>query len=146
MKIQPPPPNLRQVHLLHSEFFNEVEKQGLTLAPGEIGENITTEGIDLLGLGRDTRLHFVPADGAENFDLADTNHAVVQVTGLRNPCPQIQKFRPGLQELCVVRGEDRSIVERKSGIMAIVEQGGSIKPDYTIFVDKPKDYVKLEVV
>ncbi|ORY77347.1 MOSC domain-containing protein [Protomyces lactucae-debilis] len=143
IKIKPAPPNLRQVHLLHAEFFEEVAQRGLTLTPGGIGENVTTQGIDLLGLGEGTLLHFVPADAA---DTNGRDHAIITVTGLRNPCPQIEKFQPGLQECCIVRDDERKIVERKSGIMATVKRGGLIKPGYKIIAERPETYIKLDVV
>jgi MOSC domain-containing protein YiiM len=76
-------PNLRQVHLIHAELFDELRDAGFTVVPGDLGENVTTRGIDLLALPTGTRLRI----GAE---------AMVEVTGLRNPCRQIERFQPGL--------------------------------------------------
>ena len=76
----PTQPNLRQVHLVHAELFDD-KLAAFALAPGDIGENVLTRGIDLLALGRGTRLRLGPA--------------LVEVTGLRNPCAQLDRFRPG---------------------------------------------------
>ena len=82
VRVDPNQPNLRQVHLLHAELFDELVPEGYSLAAGDLGENITTRGIDLLGLSRDTVLRLGP-------------HSTVRVTGLRNPCSQIESFAPG---------------------------------------------------
>lgn len=119
----PTAPNLRQVHLLHAELFDELMPRGFTLAPGQIGENITTRGIDLLALPRDTLLH-----------LGET--AVVRVTGLRNPCSQLDRFAPGLMAATLDRAADGRLV-RKAGIMAVVLAGGEIRPGDTIRAEPP---------
>ena len=106
-------PNLRQVHLIHSELFTELWASGFDVHSGQMGENITTEGIDLLGLPRDTRLSIGTS-------------AVVRVTGLRNPCKQLDDFMPGLMEAVLDRDADGEFV-RKSGIMTVVEASGPIK-------------------
>lgn len=110
----PSQPNLRQVHLMHSELFDELAGVGYTVRPGELGENITTRGVDLLGLPTGTLLHI----GA---------HAVVEVTGLRNPCSQIDDYQQGLLKHVVHRDEDGNIV-RKAGIMGVVRTGGEVRP------------------
>ena len=119
----PSQPNLRQVHLIGEELFAEVGAEGFTVAPGELGENITTRGIDLLGLPAGTRLHIGDA-------------AVLEVTGLRNPCRQIDDFADGLLKLVAVRDEAGNVV-RKSGIMSIVANGGVVRPGDTIKAEFP---------
>lgn len=138
MHIQPPPPNLRQVHLIPKEILDAV---GITA--GQIGENITTFGIDLLSVGVGTKLHFLPAD--EDMDV-DSPHAIVVIQGLRNPCPQIDKFRPGLKESFVVRDEERNIVERKAGVMGTVQAGGVVTKGMRIVVEPPEEYQTLACV
>jgi len=108
----PSQPNLRQVHLIHGELLDELAVRGFPLQPGDLGENILTRGIDLLGLATGTRLHL----GAQ---------AVIEVTGLRNPCPQIEAFRPGLLAAELDRAADGSLI-RKAGVMAVVIQGGDL--------------------
>jgi MOSC domain-containing protein YiiM len=138
-------PNLRQVHLLQSELLKELDLQ-----PGDIGENVSTEGIDLLRLGRGTKLHFVEDDEeivrSARTAAAIGKHALVEVTGLRNPCHQINKFRKGLQEKFVVRDEERNIVARKSGIMGVVIVGGEITSKMRIVVEEPETWQALDLV
>lgn len=93
LHIVPPPANIRQVHLMQQEIFDRH-----SLKPSELGENILTRGIDLLALGRGAKLHFVSYEVPEEVMLGE-EHAIVTITGLRNPCPQIEKHRKGLQEL-----------------------------------------------
>jgi MOSC domain-containing protein YiiM len=148
LHIKPPPANLRQVHLIHSELFEEVQKPdaaGVTHAvqPGDLGENITTAGLDILGMSEGTLLHFV--DSGTDLSM-DVDHAIVRVTGLRNPCPQIQKFQKGLQERCILRDADRMIVGRKAGIMAVVVAGGEIKKGAKIIVQEPESSKALVCV
>ena len=120
VRRDPSQPNLRQVHLIHSELFDEVTAD---IAPGELGENVTTEGVDLLELPRGTRLRLGP-------------EAVVELTGLRNPCLQIDGFEPGLLKQVVgTDAEGRTI--RKAGVMAVVIAGGVVKPGDAIAVDIP---------
>lgn len=119
----PTQPNLRQVHLIHGELHEQLREAGFPLAAGDLGENITTVGLDLLGLPRGTRLH-----------LGD--QAVVEVTGLRNPCQQINDFRPGLLKLIVGRDAEGNPV-RKGGIMGIVLSGGEVRPEDPIRVELP---------
>ncbi|GAA3367323.1 MOSC domain-containing protein [Streptomyces sannanensis] len=120
----PTVPNLRQVHFIHQELFDEVREAGFEVAPGELGENITTRGLDLLGLPTGTLLRI----GAE---------AVVELTGLRNPCLQIDNFQNGLLKQCVGRDEDGNIV-RKAGVMSVVRTGGVIRPGDPIKVELPE--------
>ncbi len=126
-------PNLRQVHLIHEELFAEMDAKGFTIAPGEMGENITITGVDLLSLPQGARLHI----GAG---------AIVEVTGLRNPCGQIDNFQSGLMKAMLGRDEDGSIV-RKSGVMSIVIAGGDVRPGDAIRVEMPAGELRrLEVV
>lgn len=119
----PTRPNLRQVHLIHEELFAEVGAAGFTVLPGDLGENITTRGIDLLGLPTGT-LQRIGGD------------AVLEVTGLRSPCLQIDLFQEGLLKQVVGRDEAGNVV-RKAGIMSIVREGGAVRPGDTIRVDLP---------
>lgn len=120
MRRDPAKPNLRQVHLIHRELFDELTAD---VAPGDLGENVTTEGIVLLDLPRGTRLR-----------LGD--EAVVEVTGLRNPCVQIERFEPGLLKEVVHTDADGAVV-RKTGVMAVVVAGGVVRPDDAIVVELP---------
>jgi MOSC domain-containing protein YiiM len=129
----PSQPNLRQVHLIHEELHDELRAKGFIVSPGEIGENVTTRGIDLLALPTGTRLHL----GAD---------AVVEVTGLRNPCLQLDKFQRGLQKAVLDRDEEGRLV-RKAGIMSIVLTGGEVRPGDTIRVELPAEpHTALEPV
>lgn len=116
-------PNLRQVHLIHEELFAEVSAEGFEVVPGDLGENITTRGIDLLGLPVGTLLRI-------------GDHAVLEVTGLRNPCLQIDNFQDGLLKQVVGRDEDGNVV-RRAGVMSIVKQGGAVYPGDTIEAELP---------
>ena len=125
VRRNPLAPNLRQVHLIHAELFDELAVSGYRIAPGELGENITTRGLDLLDLPAGARLHI----GAE---------AVVEVTGLRNPCSQIDAFQQGLLALLIEQGA----VGRprfKSGVMGIVVTGGDIAPGDAIRIELPPE-------
>ena len=97
MASDPTQPNLRQVHLIHSELYVELCKQGFDVSPGQLGENVATAGLDLLGLPRDTLLHL-------------GGHALIQITGLRNPCAQIDVLRPGLLKAVVGRDQSGDVV------------------------------------
>jgi len=121
MAKDPAQPNLRQVHLMHEELFDEVRAAGFEVAAGQLGENVTTRGIDLLNLPTGTRLH-----------LGD--EAVVEVTGLRNPCAQIDGFRKGLMKQVVGRDADGA-VRFKSGIMSVVLTGGVVRPGDPVRVE-----------
>jgi len=109
----PTQPNLRQVHLLHAELFDELTARGFDVPPGAMGENVTTRGLDLLGLAAGTRLAF--EGGVE-----------LEVTGLRNPCAQIDAYRKGLLPAVLGRAADGALV-RKAGIMSVVVTGGTIE-------------------
>ncbi|KAI3321823.1 PK beta-barrel-protein domain-containing protein-like protein [Xylariaceae sp. AK1471] len=139
LHIKPAPANLRQVHLIPFEILVECGVQ-----PAEIGENITTTGIDLLALGLGTKLHFVAADAVS--ERIQEPHAIVIIQGVRNPCPQIDNFRPGLKEKFIVRDEQRTIVARRAGVMGTVEMGGEIKAGMRIVVDSPDTFMSLECV
>ncbi len=119
----PTQPNLRQVHLIHEELFAEVAGSGFTVTPGQLGENITTRGIDLLALPVGTLLGF-------------GRDAVVEVTGLRNPCLQIDHFQGGLLKQVVGRDEAGHVV-RKAGIMSVVKETGEVRPGDTVTVRLP---------
>lgn len=121
----PTTPNLRQVHLMHQELFEELAAKGFRVGPGQLGENVTTAGVDLLGLPVGTRLHL----GAS---------AVVEVTGLRNPCRQIEAFQPGLLGAVLVRGDNGQML-RKSGIMSIVLAGGVVAAGDEIGIELPSE-------
>jgi hypothetical protein len=121
--VNPLTPNLRQVHLIHSELFDQLRAAGYEVAPGQLGENITTAGIDLLGLPRGTVLRI----GAQ---------AAVEITGLRNPCSQINTFSPGLLKQVLGQDEAGGLV-RKAGVMGIVLTGGTIAPGDAIGVVLP---------
>jgi MOSC domain len=116
-------PNLRQVHLLHDELFEELAGAGFRVKAGELGENITTHGIDLLGLPLKTRLHIGES-------------TVIEVTGLRNPCAQLDRFLPGLMRAVLDRDAEGNLI-RKAGIMAIVTNGGDVKAGDSITVELP---------
>ncbi|MDZ4760766.1 MAG: MOSC domain-containing protein [Alphaproteobacteria bacterium] len=121
-QLAPELPNLRQVHLMHAEFHDELNAAGFSIGPGVLGENFTTRGIDLLGLPERTLLHI----GEE---------AVVQLTGLRNPCVQIERFQPGLLKACLGRGPNGEPI-RKTGVMGVVERSGAVYPGDTIRAEK----------
>jgi MOSC domain-containing protein YiiM len=116
-------PNLRQVHLIHAELHAELRERGFDIAPGEMGENLTTEGVDLLGLGRGTVLR-----------LGD--EAAIEVTGLRTPCRQLDDIAPGLMAATLDRDADGELV-RKAGVMAVVIRGGRVAPGDPIAVEPP---------
>ena len=116
-------PNLRQVHLLHAELFVELIDAGFAVWPGELGENVTTRGLDLLALPAGTQLTL-------------GEHAVVEVTGLRNPCSQIDRFQKGLMAAVLGRDADGQLV-RKTGVMGIVIAGGTVHPGDAIQVALP---------
>jgi MOSC domain-containing protein YiiM len=118
-------PNLRQVHLIHSELFDELRARGFVVRPGELGENVTTSGIDLLSLPANTRLH-----------LGES--AVVEVTGLRDPCIQIEKFQKGLMAAMLDKDPQGHLI-RKTGIMSIVVAEGDVRPGDPIRVELPAE-------
>ena len=110
----PSQPNVRQVHLIHAELHDELRTRGFTVGAGEMGENITTRGVDLLRLPVGTRLHL----GAE---------AVVEITGLRNPCAQLNRLQPGLMD-AVLDHDAQGHLIRKAGVMGVVLPGGEVRP------------------
>lgn len=129
----PSQPNLRQVHLLHAELHDELRAAGFAVTPGDLGENVTTRGLDLLGLAAGTRLR-----------LGDT--AIVEITGLRNPCVQLDRFQQGLTAAVLDRDAEGNLV-RKSGVMAVVLAGGEVRPGDGIGVELPAGVGRaLEVV
>jgi MOSC domain-containing protein YiiM len=123
VRADPTSPNLRQVHLIHAELHDELRERGFDVAPGQMGENVTTRGLDLLGLPRGTRLHL----GA---------NAIVEVTGLRNPCYQLDDFQPGLLKAVLDRDEHGRLI-RKAGIMGVVVAGGPVRPHDRVRVELP---------
>jgi MOSC domain-containing protein YiiM len=133
VRVDPAQPNLRQVHLIHAELHDELRGRGFDLAPGEMGENVTTRGIDLLALPVGAVLRL----GAD---------AAVRVTGLRNPCTQLDDLRPGLMAAVLDRDEAGNLV-RKAGIMGVVIAGGEVRPGDTIGLESPAGpYRPLEPV
>ena len=118
-------PNLRQVHLIHAELHDELRARGFDLASGQMGENVTTRGLDLLSLPAGALLHI-------------GDEAVVGVTGLRNPCYQLDDIQPGLMQAVLDRDEQGRLV-RKAGIMAIVIEGGEVRPGDGIRVELPAE-------
>ena len=123
VKADPTQPNLRQVHLIHSELHEELAEKGFAVTPGQMGENITTQGIDLLALPTGAKLH-----------LGDT--AVVQITGLRNPCNQLNGIQEGLMAAVLDKDEEGNLI-RKSGVMGVVLAGGELKAGDAIRVELP---------
>jgi MOSC domain-containing protein YiiM len=121
--VDPSQPNLRQVHLVHSELHDELAAGGFTIRPGDMGENVTTRDIDLLGLPVGTRMHL-------------GRSAIVAITGLRNPCIQLDRFQKGLTAAVLDRDADGNLV-RKAGIMGVVVEGGEVRPGDSIRVELP---------
>ena len=133
VRRDPTQPNLRQVHLIHSELHDELRERGFEVAAGEMGENVTTAGIDLLGLARGTRLRL----GEE---------AVIEVTGLRNPCAQLDGIAPGLMEATLDRDTAGELI-RKAGVMAVVVEGGEVRAGDPVAVESPREpHLPLEPV
>ena len=129
----PTQPNLRQVHLIHAELFDELAGKGFVVSPGQLGENVTTAGIDLLGLSAGTRLR-----------LGDAT--LIEITGLRNPCHQINGIAPGLMEALLDRAADGSLI-RKCGVMAVVLSRGEVAVGAAITIEHvPEPHVPLQVV
>jgi MOSC domain-containing protein YiiM len=119
----PTQPNLRQVHLIHGELHDELRSRGFNVGAGEMGENITTRGIDLLSLPVGTRLHL----GAS---------AMVELTGLRNPCVQIDRFQSGLMSAVLDRDAAGKLI-RKAGVMSVVVADGDVHPGDVIRIQLP---------
>ena len=123
VRQDPTQPNLRQVHLIAQELHAELAAKGFRVGPGAMGENVTTAGLDLLALPRGTLLRV----GEE---------AVVEVTGLRNPCAQLNTFQSGLMAAVLDRAPDGGLVLR-AGIMGVVRIGGPVRPGDSIEVEQP---------
>jgi MOSC domain-containing protein YiiM len=123
VRRDPSVPNLRQVHLIHAELHDELRSAGFEVAPGQMGENVTTRGLDLLGLPTGTRLRL-------------GEQAVVELTGLRNPCVQLDGIRPGLMQATLGRDGQGNLV-RKTGVMSVVLAGGVVRPGDSIHVELP---------
>jgi MOSC domain-containing protein YiiM len=125
VKRDPSEPNLRQVHLIHAELHDELRAAGFAVSAGQMGENVTTRGVDLLGLPTGARLRLGEA-------------AVVEVTGLRNPCVQLERIQPGLMEATLERDEHGGLI-RKAGVMGVVVAGGEVRPGDPIRVELPPE-------
>ena len=123
-RFNPGLPNLRQVHVLQAELIDELVAGGFALGPIQLGENVTTRGVDLLALPRGSRLRI----GAT---------AVVEVTGLRNPCVQLDRMMPGLLAACLGRNAEGGLV-RKTGVMGVVVVGGEVRAGDAVAVELPK--------
>jgi MOSC domain-containing protein YiiM len=121
----PSQPNLRQVHLIHAELHEELRQRGFDVAAGQMGENITTQGIDLLGLPTGTRLRI-------------GDEAVIEITGLRNPCKQLETIQRGLMAAVLNRDANGALI-RKAGVMSIVLTGGMVRPGAAIAVELPPE-------
>ncbi len=116
-------PNLRQVHLLGDELLEQLRADGFDVAPGRLGENVTTRGLDLLEMPVGARLTLGP-------------EAVVELTGLRNPCVQLDRFQAGLMEALLDRAPDGTLI-RRAGVMAVVVAGGPVAPDDPVVIELP---------
>jgi hypothetical protein len=123
VRRDPNAPNLRQLHLVAAELLGELAGRGFEIAPGAIGENVTTRGLDLLSLATGTVLR-----------LGD--RALVAVTGVRNPCVQLDRFRPGLQRAVLDRDAEGNLI-RRAGVMAVVVHDGVVRPGDPIEVSVP---------
>lgn len=133
VRRNPDQPNLRQVHLIHAELHDELVARGFGVGPGVMGENITTVGVDLLGLPEGTRLGVGP-------------EAVIEITGLRNPCAQLDGIQDGLMAAVLDRDPDGNLI-RKAGVMAVVLVGGTVAAGDSIKVDLPPGpHRRLETV
>lgn len=123
VRRDPTQPNLRQVHLIHAELIETLQAAGFAVDPGTMGENITTRGLALLDLPAGTRLRIGP-------------QAVIEVTGLRNPCVQLDAYQPGLTQAVLEKGPNGELI-RKAGVMAIVQTSGEVAPGDRIVADLP---------
>ena len=123
VKRDPDSPNLRQIHLIHAELHDELRAKGFHVAPGQMGENVTTRGIDLLALPQNTRLHLGQS-------------AIVEIKGLRNPCAQLDELQPGLMAATLDKDADGNVI-RKAGVMGIVIATGEVKPGDEIRTEMP---------
>lgn len=128
----PDAPNLRQVHLMHSELFDQVSGLGLSVKPGQMGENITTRHIDILNLPRGTQLRI--------------GEAVIEITGLRNPCKYLNQIAPGLLKACLGKHEDGTNFPH-SGVMGVILADGEVKAgDEIHIITPPKPHERLKPV
>jgi MOSC domain-containing protein YiiM len=132
IRRDPTQPNLRQVHLIHSELHEELRADGFEVSAGQMGENVTTSGLDLLALPAGTRLRLGEA-------------AEVELTGLRNPCKQLDGIQSGLMAATLERNGDGELV-RKAGVMGVVLTGGEVRPGDPIAVELPAEQRPLEPV
>lgn len=123
VRADPTQANLRQVHLIQSELFGELDRQGFSVGPADLGENITTRGLDLLALPRGTILR-----------IGGT--VELEITGLRNPCSQIDDFQNGLLNAVLLKGENGALI-RKAGVMSVVNSGGTVKSGDLIEIRYP---------
>ncbi len=131
--VDPTQPNLRQVHLIHSELHEELQARGFKIEAGQMGENITTRGIDLLGLPKGTKLSIGES-------------AVLEITGLRNPCTQLDGLQDGLMNAVLDHDEAGNLI-RKAGTMGVVLMGGEVKPGDEIRIELPVEpFERLERV
>ncbi len=129
----PSQPNLRQVHLIHTELFEELATKGFKVGAGNLGENILTAGLDLLACPKDAELRF-------------PSGAILKIAGLRNPCNQINGHSLGLMQALLDTADDGSLI-RKGGVMAIVLVGGIVKVNDDIAVHLPaKPWLALQPV
>ena len=125
VRRDPTAPNLRQVHLIPAELHDQLRRSGFQITPGQMGENITTRGVDLLSLPAGTRLRL-------------GRGAVIEVTGLRSPCRQLDDFRPGLMSAVLDRDAAGRVVPR-AGVMAVVVEGGEVRPGDPVHVELPPE-------
>jgi MOSC domain-containing protein YiiM len=133
VRRDPSAPNLRQVHLIHAELHDELRTAGFEVEPGQMGENVTTRGLDLLGLPTGTRLRL-------------GEQAVVELTGLRNPCVQLDGVQAGLMEATLALDGNGNLV-RKAGVMSVVLAGGAVRPGDPIEAELPPEpHHRLEPV
>jgi MOSC domain-containing protein YiiM len=128
----------RQVHIIDSSLFSHLaspssKHPSFALTPGSLGENITTEGLDLISLSEGTRLHFGDHEG----------HAVVKVMGLRDPRKRLDEWPEGLLDRCKLKDKKGRTIGRTVGVMGIVESDGYVQPSYKIYVEKPKHFKAL---
>jgi MOSC domain-containing protein YiiM len=131
-RFNPGLPNLRQVHLIHAELLEELAGKGFEIVPGELGENVLTRGLDLLAMPTGTRLSF-------------PSGATIELTGLRNPCIQLERHKAGLMEAVLDRGPDGELI-RKCGVMGIVAVGGKVAAGDIIAVEVPAKSAPLKPV
>ena len=133
VKKDPTKPNIRQVHLIQAELFDELNASGFSVEPGQLGENITTRGVDLLSLPIGTRL---------NIGLK----VEIELTALRNPCHQIDDFQKGLLKAVLEKDKDGNVI-RKAGVMGVVQNGGEVHPGDSILIKLPPEpHQQLEYV